>query len=78
MTTNDHQKEGEVQDLIYRCSDGHLYTSTWLRDHYSLVHLGSGTHLHRCPVDHRWRITRQVEANQLTEEQLDDARQHRL
>lgn len=67
-----------MQDHIYRCSDGHLYTSTWLREHWSAVHLGSGARLHRCPIDHRWRITRAVDANQLSEAQLDDARRHRL
>jgi hypothetical protein len=77
MKTSD-ERNPHVDDRIYRCSDGHLYTSTWLRDHCSLVHLGLGARLHRCPVDHRWRITKEVDANTLTEQQLDAARQHHL
>lgn len=78
MTEQTHETEDDVQDHVYRCSDGHLYTSTWLRDHCSLVHPGPGARLHRCPVDGRWRITRSVDADQLSDAQLDGARQHRL
>lgn len=66
-----------MQDHIYRCSDGHLYTATVLRQYATLGHMGSAQ-LHRCPFDHRWRMTRPANANELSEEQIDDAHHHRL
>lgn len=61
---------------IYRCSDGHLYTASWLKAFALSVHLGYGTHLQRCPVDRRWRRASRIEANELTSDQLGQARQH--
>ncbi len=62
--------------MIFRCSDGHLYTENLVQDMFSL-HLGFAK-LQRCPVDKRWRMARPVPASQLTPEQLEEARSRHL
>lgn len=65
-----------MTEVIYRCSNGHLYAASWVKALALSIHLGFGTHLQRCPVDHRWRIASRVSANELSEEQLAEARRH--
>jgi hypothetical protein len=64
-------------EQIVRCSDGHLYTAHWppfvsLRT----VRLGGGARLAKCPIDNRWRVTKIVNANELSESDLQEARSH--
>jgi hypothetical protein len=63
---------------IYRCSDGHLYTAAWGKALLKSIHLGFGTHFQKCPVDGRWRKATPVEPNELSEEQLREARSHQF
>lgn len=65
-----------MAEVIYRCSNGHLYVASWAKAFALSVHLGAGTHLQRCPVDRHWRITSRVSAYELSEEQLAEARRH--
>jgi hypothetical protein len=72
------RKEGAAmpKPRIVKCSDGHLYTALWI----PLVGLRSvrlgGERYARCPVDHHWRMTVPVDASELTEAELTEARQH--
>jgi hypothetical protein len=54
---------------IVRCSQGHLYTTTWM-PFISLksIRLGS-RRFQRCPVGHHWALTEQVDPGTLTEEE---------
>ncbi len=65
-------------DEIFRCSDGHLYTATWVKASLLSLHLGFGRHIQRCPVDHHWRTASRVNVNELTDEQVAEARQHKF
>jgi hypothetical protein len=62
--------------VIYRCSDSHLYTAPWRKALLLSVHLGAGRHWQRCPVDHRWRTANRVDVDDLTEDQITEARQN--
>lgn len=76
-----HKEGARVATSVYRCSDGHLFTSTYLRVGLSLFHVGvpgTSSHLQRCPVDHRWRMVRPVNPNELDDSQLGEARRYRL
>jgi hypothetical protein len=68
----------KVDDRIYRCSDGHLYSAEPARASLLSVHLGPGRHWQRCPVDRRWRMANLVSASDLTGDQLEQARQHQF
>jgi hypothetical protein len=61
---------------IFRCSDDHLYTASWVKASLLSLHLGVGKHVQRCPVDHHWRTARRVNANDLTDEQIAEAKDH--
>jgi hypothetical protein len=65
-----------MDDRIYRCSDGHLYSAALAKSSLLSVHLGKGAHWQRCPVDRHWRTASPVDRNSLTEEQIAEARKH--
>ncbi len=68
-----------MADQIYRCSDDHLCSTSLAKAlTHSPLHLGLGTRLLRCPVDHHWRMAKRINPNDLSEQQLTQARQHRL
>lgn len=67
-----------MNERIYRCSDGHLYSASAGKAIVFSLHFGLGTHLQQCPVDHRWRMARLVDQNELSEEQLAEARRNRF
>jgi hypothetical protein len=69
--------EGIIGKRILRCSDGHLFTSTEGSRLFASIHLGP-KRLMRCPVDHKWRMMENVEAKDLTEEQVAEASQHQF
>ena len=62
--------------FIYQCSDGHLYTASPIKAILLSIHLGIGRHFQRCPVDGRWRISKRLDRNDLTDQQLQEAQQH--
>jgi hypothetical protein len=66
------------QDRIYRCSAGHLYRADPVRATWNSIHLGPGRHFQRCPVDHRWRMANRVHPEDLTAEQLEQARKYQF
>jgi len=61
--------------LYYRCADGHVFKLS-VANRLLSVHLGS-SRLGRCPVDKKWTRISTVSANELTEEQLQAARDGR-
>ncbi len=66
-------------DVTVRCSDGHLYTATWvplvgLRS----VRLGRGNRFARCPIDRKWRMTELVDTATLSAPEVNEARQHHV
>ena len=65
-----------IGDRILRCSDGHLFVSTEGTRLFASLHLGPKRFM-RCPVDRRWRIAGNVNAADLTEEEITQARQYR-
>jgi hypothetical protein len=65
-------------DKIYRCSAGHLYSADPVRATWNSIHLGPGRHFQRCPVDRRWRMAYLVHPEELTGEQLEEARKHQF
>lgn len=69
--------EGTIGRRILRCSDDHLFTSSEGSRLFLSLHLGP-SRLMRCPVDGRWRMTRNVNSRDLTEAQLAEAAQHRF
>jgi hypothetical protein len=54
--------------MIYRCSDGHLFTISLANRLFS-VHLGFAK-FGRCPVDGKWRLYRWMHKDQLTDREL--------
>lgn len=62
-------------ERILRCSDGHLYTSSALSRLFLSMHLGP-KRLERCAVDHRWRLTENVDPGELTETEIRQAHQN--
>ena len=71
--------EGAIlQDRIYRCSAGHFYRADLVRTTWNALHLGPGRHFQRCPVDHRWRMAYLVPPEDLTSEQLEQARRYQM
>jgi hypothetical protein len=67
-----------MNDRIYRCSDGHLYSASVAKSILLSVHLGVATHYQRCPVDRRWRKADLVNPNTLSADQLAEAGQTRF
>lgn len=68
-----------MADQIYRCSDDHPYIAALTKAlTRSPLHLGLGNRLLRCPVDHHWRMAKRVNPNELSEQQITQAREHRL
>jgi hypothetical protein len=59
---------------IMRCGEGHLFTAG-LASRLFAVHLGTTT-LMPCPVDGNWSMCTVVEAEDLSEEDLEEARRH--
>ncbi|HEY7103826.1 MAG TPA: hypothetical protein VH573_19485 [Mycobacteriales bacterium] len=68
--------EGIIGDRILRCSDGHLFVSGEGARLFMSVHLGPKRFL-RCPVDRRWRIAGNVDSADLTEQEIEQAREYR-
>jgi hypothetical protein len=66
-----------MPDLFFRCSDGHLFTATWLKIVFLTVHFGNAKWM-RCPVDHKWRMAYRIGADTLSETELDEAKRHRF
>jgi hypothetical protein len=69
--------EGIVGDRILRCSDGHLFVSSEGGRLFLSVHFGPKRFM-RCPVDRRWRMAGNVNSRDLTPEEIEQARQHRI
>lgn len=54
---------------IVRCSQGHLYTTTWMPlVSFKSIRLGSRRY-QRCPVGHHWALTAQVDPDTLTDQE---------
>jgi hypothetical protein len=68
--------EGIVGDRILRCSDDHLFISGEGARLFQSLHLGAKRFI-RCPVDNKWRMASNVNSSDLTEQQIERARQHR-
>jgi hypothetical protein len=69
--------EGIVGDRILRCSDGHLFVSSEGGRLFLSLHFGPKRFI-RCPVDKRWRMAGNVNSADLTPEELEQARGHRI
>jgi hypothetical protein len=51
---------------IVRCSQGHLYTTTWVPFvSFKSIRLGT-RRFQRCPVGHHWALTQKVDAASLS------------
>lgn len=59
---------------IYRCSDGHIYTASFPKALFLSIHIFG--HIQRCPVDRRWRRATRINSNDLTDQQLQEAKRH--
>jgi hypothetical protein len=68
--------EGIVGDRILRCSDGHLFVSGQGARLFLSVHFGPKRFL-RCPVDKKWRMAGNVNSGDLSEQEIEQARQYR-
>ena len=68
--------DGIVGDRVLRCSDGHLFVSSEGARLLGSIHLGPKRFM-RCPVDRKWRMVANVDSRNLTEGELERARQHR-
>ncbi len=66
-----------MADLIFRCSDGHLFSANLLKLVFLSVHFGTAKFL-RCPVDHKWRMAYRIDPATLSETELDEAKQYRF
>jgi hypothetical protein len=64
-----------VAGRILRCSDGHLFTEEVGARLLLSLHLGPARLL-RCPVDNRWRLARNVSPNDLSDEEIRQARRN--
>ncbi|GAA5199205.1 hypothetical protein GCM10023322_74300 [Rugosimonospora acidiphila] len=60
-------------ERILRCADGHLFVEGIGARMFLSLHLGSARLL-RCPVDRRWRMARFVSPNDLSEQEIEQAR----
>ncbi len=69
--------EGIVGDRILRCSDGHLFVSGESARVFMSLHFGP-KRLIRCPVDKKWRMAGNVNSSDLTEQEIEQARRHRI
>lgn len=67
-----------MNDRIYRCSDGHLYSASAAKSILFSLHLSPATHWQRCPVDKHWRKAKLVNPRDLSEDQLEEARKIRF
>jgi hypothetical protein len=67
-----------AREVIYRCSDGHLYTASWGKALMLSVHLGVGRHYQRCPVDDRWRMAERIDPGRLSPAEREAAEQSRF
>lgn len=63
--------------LIFRCSDGHLFSVSWLKKLFLSVHFGTSIWT-RCPVDRRWRMARRILPGALSDAEREEAARHRL
>jgi hypothetical protein len=53
---------------IVRCSDGHLFTSTWIPGvSFKAIRLGSARY-ERCPVGNHWALARNLDPSTLSPE----------
>jgi len=68
--------EGIIGYRILRCSDGHLFVSGEGARLFRSVHLGP-KRLLRCPVDGKWRVAGNVDSADLTEQEVEQARNYR-
>ncbi len=66
---------GIIGDRILQCSDGHYFTSSESARLFASVHLGAKRFM-KCPVDGKWRIMRNAHVKDLTEAELEEARQY--
>ena len=63
-------------DTVVRCSQGHLFTTTWIvGSSVKAVRLGYKRY-QRCPVCRKWRIVVPVRDDELTEEDRRVAAEH--
>jgi hypothetical protein len=69
--------DGIVGDRILRCSDGHLFVSSEGGRLFRSLHLGP-KRLIRCPVDRKWRTAGNMASADLTEPEIEQARQYRI
>ena len=65
--------EGIVGDWILRCAQGRYFTSGEGARLFDSVHLGSKRFM-RCPVDGKCGIASNADSNDLTEQELRQAR----
>ncbi len=50
-----------------RCSEGHLYTSTWVPfTSFKAARLGPNRRFQRCPVGHHWAMTTKLDPETLS------------
>lgn len=64
-------------DVTVRCSDGHLYTAKWIPlVGIKSVRLGQRNRFAKCPVDKRWRMTRLVDSETLSDTEAREGQQH--
>jgi hypothetical protein len=63
-------------DTIVRCSQGHLFTTTWIvGSSVKAVRLGYRRY-QRCPVCEKWRIVVPVKDDELTDQDRRTAAEH--
>ena len=63
-------------NVVVRCSQGHLFTTIWLPGaSLKAVRLGR-RRLQRCPVGHHWALVTPVPTDQLSAEEVTEARLH--
>jgi hypothetical protein len=61
--------------MIFRCSDGHLFTASWVKILFLSAHFGNSVWT-RCPVDHKWRMASRIARDDLSDAELDQAEQY--
>ncbi|MGD0198076.1 MAG: hypothetical protein ABSC56_09255 [Solirubrobacteraceae bacterium] len=60
-------------DKVVRCSQGHLYTSTWMwGGSLKALRLGN-RRFQRCPVGHHWSMARLVDPATLSPQECEAA-----
>jgi hypothetical protein len=61
-------------NIVVRCSRGHLFTTLWVPGvSFKAVRLGAAR-FERCPVGHHWALVTPVREDDLTPEELAQAR----